>query len=526
VAVAALLLAFGPAPGDAAVHLYRTFLVRSGALVWDNFWFEGDYPLASYSLLYYFPAAILGNVALVLSASVASTVLFGSIARREWESAALWPSRVFGVCAAAPLFTGEYSYSLGLAAMLGTLRALQSRHSALACVLAGLTLGFSPLAFIFLCLVLLSVLVARRRLARSAAAVGVSIGVLVAFELIVLRLFPSAGVYPFHSVNLIGMLGLCGLGAVLARRARADVLTAFFAVWGLGAIVFALTPSPIGDNWTRLNEYAFPLMLLSAFLARLRPRRLVVIALAVALAYNLVPYLMLIPYRLDNRPASARFWQPALDYLHAHEQPGFRVEVVPTAAHWESYWLPKAGFALARGFYRQLDQAENPALYTKPLAARVYRRWLRSAAVNYVLLPSTQLDFVQAPQEAHLLRSGHSGLVVAYRSREWTIYRVPHPTPLLTGPGRARVLAFGHTTISGIVSRPGTYTLRTHYVALWQTSGAVCVRATPGGMTLLQVGQPGRFSLAIGDTADALVRALEGKRPCPVADDGARPARS
>jgi hypothetical protein len=31
-------LAGGPVPGDAAVHLYRTFLVRSGALVWDNFY--------------------------------------------------------------------------------------------------------------------------------------------------------------------------------------------------------------------------------------------------------------------------------------------------------------------------------------------------------------------------------------------------------------------------------------------------------------------------------------------------------
>src|SRR5262249_20334068 len=141
-ATGALLLAFGPAPGDAAVHLYRTFLVRSGALVWDNFWYEGSYPLASYSLLYYFPAAAVGNVALVLAASVASTVLFASIARREWGEAALWPTRVFGVCAAAPLFTGLYSYSLGFAALLGTLRALQSSRVALACLLAALTLGF------------------------------------------------------------------------------------------------------------------------------------------------------------------------------------------------------------------------------------------------------------------------------------------------------------------------------------------------------------------------------------------------
>src|SRR5439155_12754680 len=46
---AAVVLAVGPAPGDAPVHLYRTFLVRDGALVWDNFWYSGTYPLASYS---------------------------------------------------------------------------------------------------------------------------------------------------------------------------------------------------------------------------------------------------------------------------------------------------------------------------------------------------------------------------------------------------------------------------------------------------------------------------------------------
>ncbi|HEU5404450.1 MAG TPA: hypothetical protein VFU52_00085, partial [Gaiellaceae bacterium] len=59
---AALIHAVGPAPGDAPVHLYRTFLVRDGALVWDNFWYAGTYPLASYSLLYYLPAALVGNL--------------------------------------------------------------------------------------------------------------------------------------------------------------------------------------------------------------------------------------------------------------------------------------------------------------------------------------------------------------------------------------------------------------------------------------------------------------------------------
>jgi uncharacterized membrane protein len=90
-AFAALVLAVGPAPGDAPVHLYRTFLVRDGALIWDNFWYAGTYPLASYSLLYYLPAALVGNLPLVFAAAVASTVLFASLALREWGSAARWP---------------------------------------------------------------------------------------------------------------------------------------------------------------------------------------------------------------------------------------------------------------------------------------------------------------------------------------------------------------------------------------------------------------------------------------------------
>ena len=131
-AFAALVLAIGPAPGDAPVHLYRTFLVRDGALVWDNFWYAGTYPLASYSLLYYLPAALVGNLPLVFAAAVASTVLFSSIALREWGRAAVWPARVFGVLAAAPLFTGLYAYTLGFAAMLAALKLLQLRRPWLA----------------------------------------------------------------------------------------------------------------------------------------------------------------------------------------------------------------------------------------------------------------------------------------------------------------------------------------------------------------------------------------------------------
>ncbi len=57
VVAAVFILAIGPQPGDAPAHLYRTFLVEHGIVLWDNLWYAGQYPLASYSLLYYFPAA-------------------------------------------------------------------------------------------------------------------------------------------------------------------------------------------------------------------------------------------------------------------------------------------------------------------------------------------------------------------------------------------------------------------------------------------------------------------------------------
>jgi len=508
-AVAGILLLVGPAPGDAPAHLYRTFLVREGTLVWDNFWYAGNYPLASYSLLYYLPAALVGNLPLVLAAAVVSTVLFSSIALREWGQAALWPSRVFGVFAAAPVFTGLYSYSLGFATMLGALKALQVRRTRLAILLAALTVGFSPLAFAFLCLVLAAVFLSSRHISRRVVTIGASLAVIAGVELGALLLFPSRGVYPFHWIDFAGVVLVTGLGVLVARRAPrgARPLVAFYALWGLGSVVVYVVPSPLGDNWTRLSAFVFPLMLITVALAGFRPRRLVALALAVAFAYNVTPYLLLIPYRLDNRPATAAFWTPALDFLRRTAKPGYRVEVVPTAAHWESYWVPKAGFPLARGWYRQLDVVDNPALYSKHLDPATYRAWLRENAVRYVLLPNTTLDFDGGPQEAKVVQSPNSGLRVVYRSASWTIYALPHPTPLLTGPGVARVTKFGHTTITGDVSTPGRYLLRAHYNPYWTLHGSGCVRKGPNTMTWLQLTKPGSFVLKVPNGPDGLIDA-------------------
>jgi hypothetical protein len=508
---AALVYAVGPAPGDAPVHLYRTFLVHNGSLIWDNFWYAGTYPLASYSLLYYLPAALVGNLPLVFAAAVASTVLFSSIALREWGRAALWPSRVFGVLAAAPLFTGLYAYSLGFTAMLATLKLLQLRRLRLAAVVAALTIGFSPLAFAFLCLIVGAYAVSRRGIPRRQIWFGAGLAAAAGIEVLALVLFPDGtGVYPFHWVDFLGVLGVTSAGVLLARKARGGgPLVAFYALWGLGSVLVYVVPSPLGDNWTRLSAFVFPVMLLTASLAGFRPRRLVALALAGAFAYNLVPYLLLIPSRLNNQTQQASFWHPALGYLRTHQEPGYRVEVVPTAEHWEAYWIPRSGFPLARGWYRQLDVADNPALYSKHLDAASYRSWLRSAAVRYVALSTTApLDWDGGPQEARILRSRSSGLNVVFRSANWTIYELPHATPLLTGPARPLVTSFGHTVIRGEVFTAGRYLLRAHFNPYWRLQGSGCVTQGPGKMTLLHLPRAERFALRVPGTPGGLVREL------------------
>jgi hypothetical protein len=414
------------------------------------------------------------------------------------------------------MFTGLYAYSLGFTAMLATLKLLQLRRFKLSILLAVVTVGFSPLAFAFLCLVVASYAVARRRFSRRDLWIVGGLALAAGIELSALLLFrTSTGVYPFHWVDFLGVLVVTALGVLVARHARgAATLTAFFALWGLGSVLVYIVPSPLGDNWTRLSAFVFPVMLLTAGLAGFRPRKLVLFALACALTYNLVPYMLLIPSRLNTQTQHASFWQPAIDFLRAHNRPGFRVEVVPTAEHWEADWVPKAGLPLARGFYPQLDHVDNPILYSKHLDAASYKAWLRSAAVQYILLSrTTPLDWDGGPREARILKSPASGFRIAYQTKNWTIYALPHPTPLLTGPNHPVVTSFGHTVIRGRVFAAGRYFLRAHYNPYWHLAGAGCVARGPDKMTVLDLTRAESFTLGVPGTPQGWVKEVVDGKP-------------
>jgi hypothetical protein len=499
--VALGLLVLGPPPGDLPAHLYRTALVEDGVLVWDTFWYAGHYPLLTYSPLYYFAAALMGNDVVALVSVVAAAALFAALVEREWGEAARWPARAFAVAACGPLFTGTYPYAAGLAAGLAALVALQRGRPWAAVALAVVTAGLSPLAFLFLCVTVVAAFFAgRRRLDRPAVTVGAALVLLGLLQGALLLLYRYESEYPFFRLSeLLALVVLAASCAALALRGEGGrVLALLFGLWALAAAVAFLVPSPLGENVTRLRGIVLPLALLAAAIAAWRPRPLAVFAVGGALAYTLVPYVGAAVHRTDTRSAEAAFWTPALSLLASRWSPDYRVEVVPTGDHWEAYWVPRAGFPLARGWYRQLDIAGNPLFYEAPLGPEEYEAWLRGLGVRYVLLPDTQLGRVGEEREAELLRSGRSGLLEIARAGNVTLYELPEPTAILTGPAEARLTALEHDRVTGEVDAPGSYRLALRWTPTWRVeAGDVCLEEAPDGMTRIVAAGAGAFELGV-----------------------------
>jgi dienelactone hydrolase len=497
-AAAAVAVFVLPRGGDLPAHLYRTGLVSHGVLIWDNLWFAGQYPLASYSLLYYPLAWVVGNGALGVAGVVIAAVVFALIASREWRSVGPWPARAFALLLAGQAFTAAYPYDLGLATLLVTLWALQRRRASIAAVCTVLTLGFSPLAFLLLALALLALLLHRRRVNRQVLAVGAAVAAAAAIQIVALVVLPSPGlVYPYGTWRLLAGIAVAALGVALALRGRGGwALATMFLVWAGASVVAYAIPSPVGHNLIRASIFVFPLMLVAAALSDFRPRWLALTATAAALAANVVPYAAMVSARSSSVDARLAYWQPVVTFLHDHSSAAFRVEVVPTANHWESFYLPTEGIALARGWYRQLDIADNAALYAPHLTPAAYGDWLRLRAVRYVVLPHLSLEAIDAQREAAMLRSGHAGLPTVWKSRQATIYELPHPTPLLTGLHSAEVTLLDSTEIRGWIARPGTYLLRVRYTPYWSVQrGSLCLTRGPDASTRMVARSAGRFSI-------------------------------
>jgi hypothetical protein len=501
VAAGAVLL-FAPPAGDAAAHLYRIYLIERGVWVWDTFWYKGDYPFFTYSLLYYPLAALVGNTTVSVATALGAAAAFAAMAVRQWGRVGVWPARVFSIGAAGTLITGTYAYGTGLAVALGALVAAQHRHRWLLFVLAAVTLGLSPLAFAFLLLVLAATVVARRRLTRADVAIGGGLGLLVGGQWVVMMWLGYRGSYPFEGWTLLGVTVVAGCGLALAvRKPAARLMGTFFALWLGVVLLLFLFSSPLGDTVTRLNYVVFPLMLVTVLLTGWRPRWLAITGLCLAGLYNVVPYVASVTIRSDDdRPANVAYWQPAMDYLRDHHSPDHLVEVVATESHWEAYWLPRAGVPIVRGWYRQTDRVRNDVLYREQATPQEYRQWLDRNAVRYVVLPEGRLDVYTGKREERLVRAKETGLVPVMHAGALTVYEVPRAAGLMTGAGPARVTQFDHRQVSGSVDAPGRYELRLRWSPYWRlASGDACINQTSDGTIGLRADRPGPFRLTVAD---------------------------
>jgi hypothetical protein len=206
--------------------------------------------------------------------------------------------------------------------------------------------------------------------------------------------------------------------------------------------------------------------------------------------------------------ASLAYWQPGIDYLHAHLSPSYRVEAVDTAEHWPAAYLPDAGIPIVRGWYRQSDFPQNELLYDPKLAAAPYEAWLKRMGVRYVLLSDAPPDY-SSRSEAALIRSGRTHLQLVYWTPHLLVYELPGAKPLIVGPAPATVLWMYPSRLVAVFNEPGTYQVKLRWSPYWRASSG-CVSKTQDGLTRLTVRHAGLVELGFRLSVGRGLRTLAG----------------
>ena len=510
--VGALIAWLGPPGTDFAAHVYqRALFLQHGFTLWNDLWYAGRYSFVGYSVLYYPLAALLGIRVLAVATAAVGALAFAVVLAREWGPLARWSSRSFAVIWAGFILTGAFPFALGVAFALLALSELQARRRWRFAALALLTLAASPVALVLLIVVLAGVAFARRGTLRESAAPAIALAVAVVVELVLLRLFPNGSRFPFAASEAAAALGFCLLGLAGTWRVEsARVLRYVFAAYALAVAGFYLVPSGLGENIVRLRYLAVPVVVLVLALRRWRPLPLALGVLVLALAWNVAPLAAGWATGEADAASHVSVWRAPLAYLQAHLRPSYRVEAVDTADHWPDFYLPEAGIPLVRGWFRQDDFPLDALLYRRFTPA-AYLRWLRGLGVAYVVLARAPLDF-SSVREARLIRSGRVGLRRVFATRRVSIYAVPRPRPIVTGPGHPALLALGESRLLVRVSRGGRYRIAVRWSPYWRAS-AGCMTRTPDGMLRLYTHGAATVRIVFDVDGAALLDAFAGTIP-------------
>jgi hypothetical protein len=512
---AGLLLAWDPHVRDLAAQTFRTELFqKSGFAIWNGSWYGGHYTL-TYSVLFPPLASLLGTRLLGALSVVASTYLFDRLIRARWGDRAKWAIIWYGVGAVGLLASGQLTFAFGAAVALLALRLLQlgrrkeAMAASIACALA------SPVAAVFLAGILLAGAAAqgiRRR--RLPVAMGLAaLAVVIALN----WAFPESGRFPFVFSSFIGIPLWCG-GALALTWALPQEREFRVIVWAYlaGGALMWLIPNPMGGNAIRLGA-TFGGPVLAAILLSQRPRphwspaywALIGIMLISSVYWQGVAGVRAVAQSNDDPSTQASYYVPVRSWLRDHDARQARIEVPPTANHWESAYLAPS-YDLARGWLRQLDTTRDRVFYNGRLTDVRYRRWLHRNGVRYVVLPDAKLDY-SAQAERALILSSPSYLRPLWSSAHWRVYAVRRPGPLVLsrGAGRAQMVSLGAESFAVRVARPGAFTVLERYTPYWAASGPACLRPA-GDWTELLAPRAGTVRVSIHLTPGRVLAGLAG----------------
>jgi hypothetical protein len=522
--LALLMLLWSPPVGDLAAQVFRAELFeRAGLAIWNGSWYGGHYTL-TYSLLFPPLAALLGPQVVGTLAVVASAYLFDRLVRDRWGVEARWATLWFAAGVVTLLADGQLTFALGVAFGLAALRCLQTGRTALALLAAAACPLASPVAGAFLAGVLVvGALEPGRRPSRIALGAG---GLALALVLAPNLAFPESGEFPFVFSSYVAIPLWTAGAIVLTQGVRQEErqLRRVLVAYLLASTVIWLIPNAMGGNAVRLGAL-FGGPVLAAVLLSRRPRPTVptwffapLLALAIigSLYWQLTASVTQIARSVGDPSTAAAYFEPAARWLRAHGAAGARIEVPPTANHWESAYLADE-FDLARGWLRQLDTTREDLFYDeKKLTVASYGTWLRSNAISYVALPGAPLDY-SSVEERRLILRDPPYLDLRFRSEHWRVYEVRDPAPLVAplGSAAAETLWTGHQGFALNVERPGDFLVRVKFTPYWSIArGNGCILRR-GEWTVARASRPGTFRVAADFSVGRAWNAVTGaKKTC------------
>ncbi|HEX3240514.1 MAG TPA: hypothetical protein VHR18_10315 [Solirubrobacterales bacterium] len=515
------MLLWSPPVGDLAAQVFRAELFqRAGLAIWNGSWYGGHYTL-TYSVLFPPLAALLGPQVVGTLSVVASAYLFDRLVRDRWGAEARWATLWFAVGVVTLLADGQLTFALGVALGLASLRCLQLRRNALALLAATGCALASPVAAVFLAgVVLAGGWEGGRRISRPALAIG---ALALALVLVPNIAFPESGQFPFVLSSYVAIPAWC-LGALILTQGVAKEerqLRQVILGYMLAATVIWLVPNALGGNAARLGALFGGPVLAAALLSR-RPRPTVPTSLFVAilaatmvgsLYWQFTASVTQIARSVGDPSTTADYFHSPARWLRQHGAQSMRIEVPPTANHWEAAYLaPK--FDLARGWLRQLDTTRDDIFYADGgLTHRTYAHWLRDNAISFVALPDAPLDYSSAVEE-QLIRSEPAYLDLRHTTQHWRIYAVRDPKPLVAplGPGRAQTLWVGRQGFALDVTRPGRFLVRLNFTPYWSIErGSGCLLRR-GDWTVARTAHPGVLRVAPDFSLGRAWNAVTGAR--------------